>query len=363
MMVQNTVLITGADTAAGRVFAQALEYEKSVHLITLPDAATGIGAPTHSGTRLSPLASHGSDAMKGMSDLLSRHEVKFIIPAGEVWPGVLVGPVQVASAPAAAAPVVPALKARVVAPVPAAAEGDNGDPTYLCFTDRQGGLVYCGLVERSPCGTRLSHVSATTKVRDAAAALAGQRELRGAWAMSMAGDRSGESRLVAVTPAALAAHRLFGANLTLLALFDMQEKPVSVLPAMLSQARFLDDKPFILGAWKTVYLDLDDTLIVHGKVHSWGIRFLENARKHQIKVRLITRHYQQPERTLADFAIPPSYFDQIIWLENGEPKSSVMTTEETAIFIDDSFKERQEVMRERNLPAFAPDLLPALMRR
>lgn len=53
-------------------------------------------------------------------------------------------------------------------------------------------------------------------------------------------------------------------------------------------------------------------------------------------------------------------FDRVIHLGAEEKKSDHIDCQD-AIFIDDSFAERQDVARRKKIPVFAPDMVEALL--
>lgn len=179
--------------------------------------------------------------------------------------------------------------------------------------------------------------------------------LRGPWhAEVISGEKIAVYRYAC--PELTPIHSALGVNWYALLLFDLGGKPVSVLRQALKGRvnRRAQAQTILRVPAKAVYLDLDDTLIIHGKVHDGALKLLEFCAKYSIPVHLITRHASDPAQTLNHFGIASDLFASIIWITNGSPKSNYMTEKE-AIFIDDAFKERQEVYAKRGIPSLPPD--------
>lgn len=135
-----------------------------------------------------------------------------------------------------------------------------------------------------------------------------------------------------------------GINWYALAAFEAAGKPVSILRQKLrGTARFTQEgQPRLQITCSAVYLDLDDTLIIHGAVNSSILAMIDCCESTNTPVHLITRHARDPHLTLVEHAVPAERFASIIWITDSSPKSSHITAED-AIFIDDAFQERVEV--------------------
>ena len=108
-----------------------------------------------------------------------------------------------------------------------------------------------------------------------------------------------------------------------------------------------------------IYVDLDDCLIINGKINVQLISFLFNALNSGKKIYLVTRHRFDLKATLDDYRLT-NIFCGVFWLRNGEPKSDFIRSDK-AIFIDDSFSERCEVKRTKNINVFSPDMVDGLI--
>jgi len=157
--------------------------------------------------------------------------------------------------------------------------------------------------------------------------------------------------------------RQLGINLWLLPIFEKNGQPISIvtekIPGPLSQT---ETGPTELTLTiNRLYLDMDDTLYVHGKPNPYILKLLEKCTNIGCLVTLITRHFQEPSITLVNYNIPVALFNEILWITDGSPKSNHIKLEPNTVFIDDSFHERQEVSGTLSIPAFTPDIAEILI--
>ena len=152
-----------------------------------------------------------------------------------------------------------------------------------------------------------------------------------------------------------------GINWYALAAFEAAGKPVSILQQSLrGTVRFTPEgQAQIQVPYSAIYLDLDDTLIIHGAINGTILAMMDECERTNTPVHLITRHARDPQLTLTEHAVPAERFASIIWITDGSPKSSRITAEH-AIFIDDAFQERVEVCANTSVPAFSPDVAGVL---
>jgi len=147
-----------------------------------------------------------------------------------------------------------------------------------------------------------------------------------------------------------------GMNWYALAAFEAAGKSVSIMQQPIwGTAAFdeSDDAQLHIKA-NQIYLDLDDTLIVHGALNPHVADLLARCVRANLPVHLITRHARDPHKTLQEFNIEAGKFASIIWVTDGSPKSNHMTASDRTMFIDDSFKERQEVSATLNILSMPP---------
>lgn len=240
--------------------------------------------------------------------------------------------------------------------------------TIDCFSDRYGELRFIG----SRLRKRISNgISVNTErsdkwqheFADFANIINEALHPRGAWFFQMKEDRGSQPKLLEVAVRIGGSSGLFrniGVNFALLSVFDYFGMDVSVLTNnyTIELDRALSSSYRIDINYDTVYLDFDDCLIINGKVNSQLISFLYRAIDARKKIVLITRHVGDVISELKKRRLD-SLFDEIIHLQAGEKKSGYISSRE-AIFIDDSFAERQEVYEVARIPVFSPDMVEAL---
>ena len=239
--------------------------------------------------------------------------------------------------------------------------------TVDCFSDREQGLLFCQGRSRTRVrnGISVTSLPAHEPQFDELAHAIGKRlPLHGAWFFQLKRASDGTWTLLEVAPrvggtSGLA--RAMGVNLPLLSLYEAARMPVSVehFEGVLEVDRALVSRFRLDLEFDTVYVDLDDTLIVHGKVHSRLVRFLYDCLNAGRRLALITRHDRDPEVTLAERRLS-GLFDEIIHLQKGESKADHIVGPR-AIFIDDSFGERRAVREGAGVPAFDCSQLEALL--
>jgi len=240
--------------------------------------------------------------------------------------------------------------------------------TVDCFSDRHGALLFHAArgrdrvsngisVNTSPCA------DFTERFADWAAAINQKLKPRGAWFFQAKLDRTGQPKLLEVAArfaGSSALQRGIGVNLPLLSAFDAFDWPVSIAandyPIELDRA--LENRFRIGLEFKHVYVDLDDCLLIRGRVNTALLAFLYKAIDDGCTITLLTRHADDPRETLRRARLE-AVFDRIIHITDGGPKSDHIDLL-PAIFIDDSFRERDAVARQRGIPVFAPDMIEAL---
>lgn len=240
--------------------------------------------------------------------------------------------------------------------------------TIDCFSDRHGSLRFHGVRGRDRISNGIS-VRTTTSTDFSELFLSWanliQKKLspQGAWFFQAKADRNGHPTLleIAVRPGGSSGiFRCQGVNFALLSAFDAFEKDVLILQNnyTIELDRALTSSYKLEIKYQHVYLDLDDCLISNNRVNEQLVSFLHQAINSKKTITLITRHTKNLQETLKSMRIS-ELFDKIIHLKNREKKSSHIHHKE-AIFIDDSFSERQDVALNCKIPVFSPDMVEAL---
>jgi hypothetical protein len=241
--------------------------------------------------------------------------------------------------------------------------------TVDCFTDRHGVLRFHAARGRN----RISHgisvnTSPSADFMEAfgtwAEAINAVLKPRGAWFYQVRQDACGDPKLLEVAARLGGSSALFrcrGVNFAMLSVFDAFDQDISIAlnhyPIELDRA--LDNRYKLALQYSHVFVDLDDCLLVGGRINSQLIGFLHQAISQGKGLTLLTRHAGSPALTLRQHRIA-DLFDRVIHLGKTEKKSAYIDHRD-AIFIDDSFAERKDVSDCTGIAVFAPDMVEALL--
>lgn len=241
--------------------------------------------------------------------------------------------------------------------------------TVDCFTDRHRELLYVGgrVRNRMTNGIAVNSVEVKDdRFRRFAEIINHELAMRGAWFFQLKEDADGVLKLLEIAPRIAGTsglQRAKGVNLPLLSLYDRLGLDLSIIDNGLTHVeidRALGNSYRLSVEYDAVYIDLDDTLLMDGGVNPEAARFIFQCHNKRKRLVLVTRHFQPPDETLKEYRLD-CLFDEVLWLRNGEGKSSVVKPGERAIFIDDSFVEREEVSSQLGIPVFDPSAFEALL--
>lgn len=230
--------------------------------------------------------------------------------------------------------------------------------TVDCFSDREKGLLFAGVRSRRRVRNGISVNTITEEVpeiKQMAQKISGILNLRGAWFFQVKRAKHGEFALLEVAPriaGAMAAHRVLGVNFPLLSIFEAERLPISVSvnAGTVELDRALRNRYRHSIRYSTLYVDLDDTLIINDRVNIKIIALIFQCINKGKKVVLLTRHQYDLNKTLEKYRLS-GLFDEVVHLDKGE-KKSLHIKQSDAIFLDDSFSERMDVSVCCNIPTF-----------
>ena len=191
-----------------------------------------------------------------------------------------------------------------------------------------------------------------------------QLEIHGAWFFQVKQDRNGKYKLLEIAPriaGTMALHRVLGINFPLLSIFEQDRIPISIMKnkGVVHIERSLINRYRHFISYDTVYVDLDDTLIVNDKINTELIQFLYQCINRNIKLILLTKHRNNLTRVLKKHRVS-GLFDEISHMKQ-EDKKSLYIKETNAIFIDDSFSERSEINVKCKIPTFDSSMIELLI--
>lgn len=239
--------------------------------------------------------------------------------------------------------------------------------TVDCFSDREQGLLFCG--GRLRLRTKSGISMASRPIEDPlfqtyAQAIQDHLEIYGAWFFQLKKDRTGNYKLLEIAPriaGTMALHRVMGINFPLLSIYEQERIPVSILtnPGQVEIERALVSRFRHDYSYSAVYVDLDDTLVVHDAVNIGIMRLIYQCINQAVPAKLITKHAGDLAAVLKRFRLA-GLFDDVIHLNPGDEKSDYIM-EPDAILIDDSFSERKKASKNRSIRTFDSSMIDVLI--
>lgn len=245
--------------------------------------------------------------------------------------------------------------------------------TVDCFTNKDG--VLCFVMPRSRQRTwagvsvHAQIEELTEEVKTIAETINNSLSFLGLWYFQIKRDEEGKWKLLEVSSrcaGTMCLSRAVGVNLPLLSVYAAMGKNVRVFTNdyEIQVDRTLISRYKTNMEYKRVYIDLDDTILVRGKVHLPAIWFLYQCMNEGKDIILLTRHNADHDDTVKEVLdkhkIMPELFSQIIELTFEMPKYMVMEPRD-AIFIDNAYAERMKVHEKLGMPVFDVDGLEVLM--
>jgi hypothetical protein len=240
--------------------------------------------------------------------------------------------------------------------------------TIDCFTDRHGQLRFVGARERVRVANGISVHTRPARNRPfapLAEALNEAMTFRGPWFFQAKLRADGTPALLEAAPrvsGSMGLYRVLGVNFALLGLYDRMDCDVDLIvndfPVEMDRALV---NRYRLGCeFRSVYIDLDDTILEAGGVNPFAVVFLHQCRGRGVKLHLVTRHTRDPMESLRPVGLD-NLFDTVHHITDGACKSSVIDEPDNAIFIDDSHAERKRVHEATGMPVFGADVIEALI--
>lgn len=241
--------------------------------------------------------------------------------------------------------------------------------TVDCFTNRKGELLFIGPRTRERVQMGISFHSETISVSDEIGEIAheinNELSFRGPWFFQVKQDSRGRYKLLEVSTrqaGTMAVYRQLGINFALLGIFDVLNYDVAILKNnfTLELDRCLHNRYRLNFEYNTVYIDFDDTLIVHGKVNDLLVRYIYQCINNKKRVVLITKHSLSLEESFKKYRLHSNMFDEIIHINEKEEKADYINHKD-AILIDNYFYERKDVKQKLGIPVFDVDAVEALV--
>tara|TARA_R110002073_G_scaffold128999_1_gene274969 strand:+ start:18941 stop:20233 length:1293 start_codon:yes stop_codon:yes gene_type:complete len=241
-----------------------------------------------------------------------------------------------------------------------------------CFSGKEGELLYCQgrTRERIRMGTTMSSEFVSDKLNDEFTRIAHiitkKLKLIGAWFYQMKENINGDVMLLEISPriaGTMAFNRVIGVNFPLLSILvhDGLEVSIQINEKDYFIDRSLKNRYKTNVEFDTIYVDLDDTIIVHKQINVQMISFLFQCVNQNKRIILITKSL---ENNLQDYLVDKKIdrlFDKVIHLKEEDKKSAYIEPNSQSIFIDDSFSQRREVANKCKIPTFDTSMIELLI--
>ncbi len=242
--------------------------------------------------------------------------------------------------------------------------------TIDCFTDRHGQLRYASCRNRHRIRNGIS-VNSTLmepdeRVLEIAHIINEKMDFRGVWFFQLKRNMNGEYKLLECATrvaGTMCVERAAGVNLALLTVFDALDLDVD-FPEQIEHVvvdRALHNVFHLDVDYDEVYMDFDDTVIVHDRVNFTVLRFIYQCVERSIPVILLTRHDTDVVEDLKARRIAPELFDRIVCLPRSERKIDHVSPSKNALFVDDSFAERKSMHDAYGILTLGVDAVEALL--
>jgi carbamoyl-phosphate synthase large subunit len=243
--------------------------------------------------------------------------------------------------------------------------------TIDCFSTAEQGLLFCSGRERNRIrmGTSMNGIlvddALNARFHRYAQRIVDSLGIDGAWFFQMKEDAEGELRLLEIEPriaGTMALNRIRGVNFPLLSIFYKAGIDVDILlnPGRPEIDRCLVNRYRHDLVYHSVYVDLDDTILVHGKINTQLVQFLYQAVNEGKRIILISKSLEENKQKLLRRLRMTHLFDEIIWLKEQESKADHIRPD-SAIYIDDSFSQRKEVHLRYGIPTFDASMVELLI--
>jgi hypothetical protein len=243
--------------------------------------------------------------------------------------------------------------------------------TVDCFSSSRGELMFTGARTRerieNGIAVRSRSIPTTADIAEIARTINSRLRFTGAWYFQLKQAADGRLKLLEVScriAGTMTLYRHKGVNLALLSVYALMGRETAIIE---NPGEYLLDRQFharykLAHHYDTVYLDYDDTLVVDGCVNKTALRLLYQWAESGIKVYLLTRHTGEDIRcALRDRKIHEGLFAGIIQFGFDQEKAALIRSADSAIFIDNSFAERQSVCKKHGIPVFDVDAIDCLI--
>lgn len=242
--------------------------------------------------------------------------------------------------------------------------------TVDCFTDRNGRLLFASHRSRRRIKNGISVNSflepKDERIQKIAEEINERMKFRGVWFFQVKKNAGGEYRLMECATrvaGTMCVERARGVNLPLLTVFDFMGYDVTIDPQFdyVETDRALSNDYDLNFKYDELYIDYDDTIIVHDRVNESVMALLYRCENRGIPVYLVTKHDGNIIKSLQEKKIMPELFAKIIHLDKKQVKKDFIHPSTHALYLDDSFAERREIGREFGIRTMGVDMVEVLL--
>jgi predicted ATP-grasp superfamily ATP-dependent carboligase len=243
--------------------------------------------------------------------------------------------------------------------------------TVDCFSDSKGRLLYAGprIRERIRMGTTMHSYVPEEAIKNELLSYANRISeklpLTGIWFFQVKADSKGSLKLLEVEArmaGTMCFNRVKGVNFPLLNIFQDAGYELGLLvnnyEVVLDRA--LINRYKVNIDYDSVYVDLDDTIIVNNKVNLMVVKFLYQCLNNEKKIILISKSIEVDKAAYLEKFKLRQLFDEVIWLNENESKADCII-DKKSIFIDDSFSQRNEVYKKKGIYTFDTSMVELLI--
>lgn len=240
--------------------------------------------------------------------------------------------------------------------------------TIDCFTNYKGELMFVGPRKRNRVSNGISVNTSTMpcdlRFTNLAFLINKEIKMNGGWFFQVKERSDNELVLMEIASrfgGSSSVYRAKGINfaeLTILNHFKIDTR-IICNEFRVEMDRALNNIFLIDINFQKLYVDLDDTLLINGIVNYELVALIYKYKGLGKQINLITRHAGDLKLTLTNYNLE-NLFDEINHLKNGEKKSKFIQSAK-AIFIDDSFAEREDVFLNCKIPVFDVSMISGLL--
>ncbi len=243
--------------------------------------------------------------------------------------------------------------------------------TVDCFSDKYKRLIFIGprTRERIRMGTSMHcevpKRETIKKLEEFAYIIQKNIDLTGAWFFQVKEDANGCLKLLEIEAriaGTMGFNRVAGVNFPLLSIYVAFDQDVEIghLISDIIIDRALVSRYKHNIKFQTVYVDLDDTILIKNSLNIQLLEFLFQCILKKIKIVLISKSTDKNVIFNLKKLRIHQIFDEIIFIDESDSKSRYIS-ENNSIYIDDSFSQRMEVYKNCSIPTFDPSMIELLI--